>query len=141
MTMMIKWSCGLMDKASDFGSEDCRFESCHDRNYFYWIYLQPLDYIFFPLKSLLGILINSTFVFKIIVTHRNFISLRITSPVSAELCMAFQLLLCEKVVLQCFLHGKTDFHFQGQKFQSIIDLIKLNEMLCNQLLSRLIDTF
>ena len=24
-------SCGLMDKASDFGSEDCRFESCHDR--------------------------------------------------------------------------------------------------------------
>ena len=23
--------CGLMDKASDFGSEDCRFESCHDR--------------------------------------------------------------------------------------------------------------
>ncbi|GBP23841.1 hypothetical protein EVAR_86218_1 [Eumeta japonica] len=21
--------CGLMDKASDFGSEDCRFESCH----------------------------------------------------------------------------------------------------------------
>ena len=25
------WSCGLMDKASDFGSGDCRFESCHDR--------------------------------------------------------------------------------------------------------------
>ena len=25
------WSCGLMDKASDFGSEGCRFESCHDR--------------------------------------------------------------------------------------------------------------
>ena len=24
-------SCGLMDKASDFESEDCRFESCHDR--------------------------------------------------------------------------------------------------------------
>ena len=24
-------SCGLMDKASDFGSEGCRFESCHDR--------------------------------------------------------------------------------------------------------------
>ena len=23
--------CGLMDKASDFGSEDCRFESCHGR--------------------------------------------------------------------------------------------------------------
>ena len=25
------WLCGLMDKASDFGSEDCRFESCHSR--------------------------------------------------------------------------------------------------------------
>ena len=29
---MYNRSCGLMDKASDFGSEDCRFESCHDRN-------------------------------------------------------------------------------------------------------------
>ena len=28
-------SCGLMDKASDFGSEDCRFESCHDRKSFF----------------------------------------------------------------------------------------------------------
>ena len=25
---------GLMDKASDFGSEDCRFESCRGRNFF-----------------------------------------------------------------------------------------------------------
>ncbi|VDL80789.1 unnamed protein product [Nippostrongylus brasiliensis] len=25
-------ACGLMDKASDFGSEDCRFESCQGRN-------------------------------------------------------------------------------------------------------------
>ncbi|KAH3784771.1 hypothetical protein DPMN_162842 [Dreissena polymorpha] len=25
-------SCGLMDKASDFESEDCRFESCQDRS-------------------------------------------------------------------------------------------------------------
>ena len=25
-------ACGLMDKASDFGSEDCRFESCHARH-------------------------------------------------------------------------------------------------------------
>lgn len=24
-------ACGLMDKVSDFGSEDCRFESCHAR--------------------------------------------------------------------------------------------------------------
>ena len=29
------WPCGLMDKASDFGSEDCRFESCHGRNSFF----------------------------------------------------------------------------------------------------------
>ena len=26
-----EWPCGLMDKASDFGSEDCKFESCHGR--------------------------------------------------------------------------------------------------------------
>ena len=25
--------CGLMDKAPDFGSGDCRFESCHGRNF------------------------------------------------------------------------------------------------------------
>ena len=28
------WPCGLMDKAPDFGSGDCRFESCHGRNIF-----------------------------------------------------------------------------------------------------------
>ena len=27
-------SCGLMEKASGFESEDCRFESCHDRYFF-----------------------------------------------------------------------------------------------------------
>ncbi len=26
------WPRGLMDKASDFGSEDCRFESCRGRH-------------------------------------------------------------------------------------------------------------
>ena len=26
-------SCGLMDKAPDFGSGDCRFESCHGRSF------------------------------------------------------------------------------------------------------------
>ena len=30
----IKRSCGAMDNASDYGSEDCRFESCQDRNLF-----------------------------------------------------------------------------------------------------------
>ena len=28
-----------MDKASDFGSEDCRFESCHGRRTHYNFYL------------------------------------------------------------------------------------------------------
>ena len=29
-----KGACGLMDKAPDFGSGDCRFESCHARSVF-----------------------------------------------------------------------------------------------------------
>ena len=36
--------CGLMDKAPDFGSGDCRFESCHSRNY---------DHLFFLLVALI----------------------------------------------------------------------------------------
>ena len=34
--------CGLMDKAPDFGSGDCRFESCHGRKYkiFVWLNLK-----------------------------------------------------------------------------------------------------
>ena len=32
--------CGLMDKASDFGSEDCRFESCHGRRTPHNFYLE-----------------------------------------------------------------------------------------------------
>ena len=31
--------CGLMDKAPDFGSGDCRFESCHGR--YIMFYLLP----------------------------------------------------------------------------------------------------
>ena len=31
ITQLKLWPCGLMDKASDFGSEDCRFESCQGR--------------------------------------------------------------------------------------------------------------
>jgi hypothetical protein len=27
--------CGAMDNASDYESEDCRFESCQDRNVFF----------------------------------------------------------------------------------------------------------
>ena len=30
--------CGLTDKASDFGSEDCRFESCHGRTIFFYFF-------------------------------------------------------------------------------------------------------
>ena len=33
-----KWSCGLMDKAPDFGSGDCRFESCHDRSFLFHLW-------------------------------------------------------------------------------------------------------
>ena len=29
------WPCGLMDKASDFESEDCRFDPCQGRFDFY----------------------------------------------------------------------------------------------------------
>jgi hypothetical protein len=38
------WPCGLMDKASDFESEDCRFESCHGRWLFLWIFILIFDY-------------------------------------------------------------------------------------------------
>ena len=33
----IGWPCGLMDKASVSGAEDCRFESCHGRHFWFWI--------------------------------------------------------------------------------------------------------
>ena len=33
--------CGLMDKAPDFGSGDCRFESCHARNYILVLFFRP----------------------------------------------------------------------------------------------------
>ena len=37
-------SCGLMDKASYFGSEDCRLEPCHgrDRSIFSWYAILPI---------------------------------------------------------------------------------------------------
>ena len=31
--LFIDWPCGLMDKASVSGAEDCRFESCHGRTF------------------------------------------------------------------------------------------------------------
>ena len=31
------WPCGPMDKAPDFGSGDCRFESCHGQKIFFWL--------------------------------------------------------------------------------------------------------
>ena len=34
--------CGLMDKAPDFGSGDCRFESCHGRRNFFLLLLHSL---------------------------------------------------------------------------------------------------
>ena len=42
-------SRGATDNASDYGSEDCRFESCRDRNFFFWPYFQiNLDKMFAP---------------------------------------------------------------------------------------------
>ena len=40
--LLVHFACGLIDKAPDFGSGDCRFKSCHARNEnliftcFYW---------------------------------------------------------------------------------------------------------
>ncbi len=33
--ILYQWSCGAMDNASDYESEDCRFESCQDRKFFF----------------------------------------------------------------------------------------------------------
>ncbi len=32
--LIVNWPCGLMDKAPDFGSGDCRFESCQGHIFF-----------------------------------------------------------------------------------------------------------
>ena len=32
--IVTSWSCGQMDKASDYESGDCRFESCQDQHLF-----------------------------------------------------------------------------------------------------------
>ena len=42
--------CGLMDKAPDFGSGDCRFESCHARLSFtsFRVAISNADNIFLP---------------------------------------------------------------------------------------------
>ena len=32
---LVTWSRGATDNASDYGSEDCRFESCRDRPFFF----------------------------------------------------------------------------------------------------------
>ena len=36
------WACGLMDKAPDFGSGDCRFESCHGRSLTFFRWMQNM---------------------------------------------------------------------------------------------------
>ena len=38
--------CGLMDKASDFGSEDCRFEFCQVREKFYDVLCGNIEIFF-----------------------------------------------------------------------------------------------
>ena len=42
MTLFIDWPCGLMDKAPDFGSGDCRFESCHGRTFYHSHFIMEL---------------------------------------------------------------------------------------------------
>jgi hypothetical protein len=49
--------CGLMDKAPDFGSGDCRFESCHARIFF--CIVSSLIPVFFKIN--IQIYINSGF--------------------------------------------------------------------------------
>ena len=43
-TRLTSRECGLMDKAPDFGSGDCRFESCHSRNYNQFFFTCCSDY-------------------------------------------------------------------------------------------------
>ena len=68
-----------MDKASDFGSENCRFKSCHDRKSFVHLVL-ILQYNFEIVKQLYGIklckmniyhLLNEPYVNEGILTGRN----------------------------------------------------------------------
>ena len=40
-----------MDKASDFGSEDCRFKSCHGRARILFVPGRELAFAFYPLLS------------------------------------------------------------------------------------------
>ena len=49
--------CGLMDKAPDFGSGDCRFESCHARDA---LYFWQTDQSSFHILCHLGIQANSS---------------------------------------------------------------------------------
>ena len=44
--------CGLMDRAPDFGSGDCRFESCHGRSFCCWKVhwkIQIVSWVFTPM--------------------------------------------------------------------------------------------
>ena len=63
--------CGLTDKASDFGSEDCRFESCHGRILFFFFRCQKIFTIFLigegcgavPVAWVIAVKIRGYFIF------------------------------------------------------------------------------
>ena len=57
---LISRECGLMDKAPDFGSGDCRFESCHSRIYDHLFLLVALF-----IKNIYIILLQVFFCFHI----------------------------------------------------------------------------
>ena len=40
---MSHWPCGPTDKASDYESGDCRFESCQGQHFFHLIFFSPLS--------------------------------------------------------------------------------------------------
>ena len=40
------WACGAMDNASDYGSEDSRFDSWQARNFLYSFFVYTRDIVF-----------------------------------------------------------------------------------------------
>ena len=56
--MISLWPCGVMDNVSDFGSEDCRFESCQGR-FSFWQRMQSYKNLFLHLYKVLIIFVNT----------------------------------------------------------------------------------
>ena len=69
---MYRRPCGLMDKAPDFGSGDCRFESCHGRNIFKFSKKGNVKFSISPIMTLLFFIVF----INILKHYRNFWLLR-----------------------------------------------------------------